>query len=79
MTWSPPAKWHRKLGRKFRVTVRTSTLLDAPVDLGGVSLNPIAGGLIAVESGGEDALDSLSYALNEYLTQPFEVVDEEVL
>ncbi|MEJ5998022.1 hypothetical protein [Corynebacterium sp. H130] len=77
-TWKPPQKWHLARKKRFRVTVRTAQTITQR-DLGGVTLTPLDGGLVQVESSGEDALDSLSYALNEYLTQPFEVVDEEVL
>lgn len=77
MTWTPPNAWHLKRKKHFRVTIKTQEITEE-TDLGGVTLRPQSNGLIYVESRGEDALDSLGYALNQYLTEPYDLVSEEI-
>lgn len=93
--WSPSEKWRRRhnQNRVYRIRLRADIDEAAWADLekehgvgtlalGGVSLARVSHDLFDAISGGEDAFDSLDYAINEVLadiSQGMEVVEEERL
>lgn len=95
--WSPSEKWRRrhKQSRVYRVSLQAH-VDDAKwaelekehgdaqgvLGLGGVSLTRVAPDRVDAISGGEDAFDSLDYAINEVLAgaaSQLTVLDEEEL
>lgn len=95
--WSPSEKWRRRHKQSRVYRVRLQAHIDdakwADLDneyadeqgvlgLGGVTLTRLAPDQVDAISGGEDAFDSLDYAINEVLANAaskVEVVDEEEL
>ncbi|QTH59781.1 hypothetical protein J5O04_01130 [Corynebacterium hindlerae] len=96
--WQPSDKWQRRhtQDHAYRIVVHVPALTDAAwerlrteneasddrIDFGGVYLERLTGNEVAAVSGGEDAFDSLDYALNDMLREAagdFTVVTEKVL
>lgn len=83
--WQPSEQWHRKhsQSRVYRVDIEAPQLndatwtkltsehelLDGKIALGGVSIERIEPHVVSCVSGGEDAFDSLDYAINEVLLE----------
>lgn len=95
--WCPTQRWRRqhKQSKVYRVRVRAriderawanlekeNSSSDGSIGLGGVSLTRVSENEVDAISGGEDAFDSLEYAINEVLARVAsdrEVVEEEEL
>lgn len=79
-SWTPPTTWlrHHKPKRRYRVTLHVPGADFTYRDLGGVYLERVAPDTVIAVSGGEDAFESLSYAINDVLAGA-QVLREEIV